>query len=106
MIVRLENPSPELMPDVFRWHLGEDLPTSNLVGLAHMAGDMSGAQVAAVVRSARSKARAALRFVSFASSSVPSLGRTLVADGGKIPWQVTANTYCSFVSGVLTPPYC
>lgn len=28
-------------------------------------------------------------FVSFASLSVPSWGRTIVADGEKIPWQVT-----------------
>jgi cell division protease FtsH len=64
MIVRLENPGTDLMPDVFRWHLGKDLPAGDLVGLAHMAGDMSGAQVAAAVRAARSKARAARRALS------------------------------------------
>jgi len=62
--------------------------------------------------------RSALWFVSFASSSALSMGRTLVPDGGKIPWQVIATNQCdvapsmgqgasidAWVLHVKLPPY-
>ena len=60
-VLRLEAYGPDLLPDVFRWHLKDDLPSADLVRLSQMAEAMSGAQVAALVRTARSHARAERR---------------------------------------------
>ena len=65
-VLRLEVSGSELLPAVFRWHLKDDLPSADLVRLSQMAEAMSGAQVAALVRAARSHACAERRALSLA----------------------------------------
>ncbi len=57
--VHLRNPSPALMPDVFRWHLRADLLDMDMSPLAARAIGMSGADIAALIRDARARARKA-----------------------------------------------
>ncbi|GGO34433.1 hypothetical protein GCM10010991_25200 [Gemmobacter aquaticus] len=64
--LRLEVSGPDLLPEVFRWHLKDDLPSADLVRLSQMAEAMSGAQVAALVRTARSHARSERRALALA----------------------------------------
>ena len=60
-ILTLDYPSLELLPQAFRWQLGHDLPDADLSGVARAALGMSGAEIAATLRAARSRARAADR---------------------------------------------
>jgi ATP-dependent Zn protease len=60
-VLKLEQPNVETMPQALRWQLGADLPDSDLSGIAKAALGLSGADVAALVRSARATARSARR---------------------------------------------
>ncbi|WP_322892966.1 MULTISPECIES: AAA family ATPase [unclassified Yoonia] len=62
--VSLRSPTPDLMPKVFAYHLGSDLAGTDLSEIAARAAGMSGADVAAVVRAARARARAERRSLS------------------------------------------
>jgi hypothetical protein len=64
-IITLRNPTPDLMPKVFSYHIGSDLAGTNLSELAARAAGMSGADVAALVRAARAQARAERRSLSY-----------------------------------------
>lgn len=64
-IVTLRNPPPDLMPKVFAYHLGSDLAGTDLSEIAGRAAGMSGADVAALVRAARARARAERRSLSY-----------------------------------------
>ena len=55
--VRIDQPSPELMAQAFRWHLSRDLAGVDLTGIAAAATGMTGAEVAATVRDAKARAR-------------------------------------------------
>lgn len=57
----IDPPTPELMPDVLRWHVGPDLSGVAVARLARRAPGLSGAAIAAIVRRARARARAARR---------------------------------------------
>jgi len=59
--LRLEHPDIDQLPDAFRWHLADDLAGADLASVACAAIGMSGADIAAAVRSARARARAARR---------------------------------------------
>jgi len=59
--LHLRNPSPMLMPQVLRWHLRDDLSEAEVLPLAARAIGMSGADVSALVRDARARARRARR---------------------------------------------
>ena len=59
--LHLRNPSPRLMPAVLRWHLRGDLSEVDMLPLAACATGMSGADVAAMVRDARARARRSRR---------------------------------------------
>lgn len=56
-IITLRNPTPDLMPKVFAYHVGEDVGASELCAVAAQSAGMSGADVAGVVRAARAIAR-------------------------------------------------
>lgn len=56
-VVFIDHPSPELMPQAFRWHLRDDLEGLDLSDAAMAAAGMIGAEVAATVREARAIAR-------------------------------------------------
>lgn len=56
-VVTLGYPGHDLMPQAIRWQLGGDLPDADLSGVAVAAVGMSGAEVAAMVRAARARAR-------------------------------------------------
>ena len=60
-VLHLSHPSYETMPQAIRWQLGQDLPDVDLAPLAKAALGLSGADVAALVRSARATARSARR---------------------------------------------
>lgn len=60
-VLTLGHLTAELMPRALRWHLGADLPDVDLQGAANLALGLTGAEVAAVVREARGKARRARR---------------------------------------------
>jgi cell division protease FtsH len=60
-ILRLDHPGLDLLPQAFRWQLGHELPDADLSGLVRDAFGMSGAEIAATLRAARSRARAAGR---------------------------------------------
>ncbi|WRH64368.1 MAG: AAA family ATPase [Fuscovulum sp.] len=55
--IRLDPPSSDLLPQVFRWHLRDDLPDADLSSLRSLAMGRSPAECAAVVRDARAQAR-------------------------------------------------
>ncbi|MDR9428960.1 MAG: AAA family ATPase, partial [Salibaculum sp.] len=57
----IDPPTPELMPDVLRWHVGPDLSAAAVARLARRTPGLSGAAIAAIVRRARARARAARR---------------------------------------------
>lgn len=56
-VLHLGNPTPDLLPAALRWQAWPDLADVDLTGLAARAVGMSGAQIAAWVRSARGLAR-------------------------------------------------
>jgi cell division protease FtsH len=60
-VLKLEQPNVETMPQALRWQLGADLPGVDLTPFARAALGLSGADVAALVRSARATARSARR---------------------------------------------
>jgi len=55
--VRIAQPTPELMPQAFRWHLAKALAGADLTEVAAAANGMTGAEVAATVRDAKASAR-------------------------------------------------
>ncbi len=65
-ILSLPHPDHRLLPQVLRWHLGPDLADADLTGIAQAALGMSGADVAAAVRTARGRARQARRALALA----------------------------------------
>lgn len=65
-ILRLPHPDHMLLPQVLRWHVGSDLADADLTSIAQAALGMSGADIAAVVRAARGRARQALRALALA----------------------------------------
>jgi ATP-dependent Zn protease len=60
-VLHLSHPIHETMPQALRWQLGTDLPDVDLGPIAKAALGLSGADVAALIRSARATARAARR---------------------------------------------
>ncbi|WP_127563075.1 AAA family ATPase [Nioella ostreopsis] len=60
-VLHLGYPTPDLLPAALRWQAWPDLADVDLTGLAARAVGMSGAQIAAWVRSARGLARRAQR---------------------------------------------
>lgn len=56
-VFRLDYPSRDQLPRVFRWHLKSDLPDADLTRLSGRAFGLSGAMIGAVVRDARARAR-------------------------------------------------
>lgn len=65
-ILRLPHPDHTRLPQVLRWHVGSDLADADLTGVAQAALGMSGADIAAVVRAARGRARQARRALALA----------------------------------------
>jgi len=59
--LQLDRPDPQMLIDVLRWHLGEDLLGDDLTPLIPLAAHLTQADCARVVRNARAKARAAKR---------------------------------------------
>ncbi|NBZ89637.1 AAA family ATPase [Stagnihabitans tardus] len=59
--LRLEALTPDLLPQALRWHCGKDLPGADYLGLGRLLQEATGAEVAAIIRAARAKARAAHR---------------------------------------------
>lgn len=57
----MRQPTPDLLPQAFRWHLRDDLPEAELASLIGIATGMTGAEIAASVRDARGMARRARR---------------------------------------------
>ncbi|MDG3042475.1 AAA family ATPase [Roseicyclus marinus] len=57
--IRLDHPTPDLLPDVLRWHLKKDLAELDLAPFSSRLIGMSGAAVGEVVRRARALARRA-----------------------------------------------
>ena len=57
----MRQPTPDLLPQAFRWHLRGDLLETDLAPLIGIATGMTGAEIAATVRDARRKARRARR---------------------------------------------
>lgn len=68
-ILQLDHPGVDLVPAAFRWHLGADLTDVDLSEITRPAFGISGADIAAIVRSARSAARSARRDLSPADLS-------------------------------------
>lgn len=60
-VLHLSHPTHEMMPQALRWQLGPDLPDADLSAIAKAAFGLSGADIAALVRSARAAARAQRR---------------------------------------------
>lgn len=60
-ILTLPHPDITLLPKAIRWQLGADLPDTDLSAVTQAALGMSGADIAAAVRSARGQARQARR---------------------------------------------
>lgn len=60
-LVTLDYPDHSLLPKALRWQLGADLPEADLSEAAIAAIGMSGAELAAAVRTARAKARSERR---------------------------------------------
>lgn len=56
-LLRLDYPTRDLLPQVFRWHLKSDLPDADLSTTCNRALGMSGAMIGALVREARARAR-------------------------------------------------
>ncbi|MCC5991933.1 MAG: AAA family ATPase [Rhodobacteraceae bacterium] len=59
--IRMEHPTPDLLPTAFRYHLVDDLREADLTGVCAKATGLSGAQVAQAVKAARAAARRARR---------------------------------------------
>jgi hypothetical protein len=60
-VIQISHPTPDLLPQAIRWHLQQDLPDTDLSGLAAQAMGMSGAEISSMVRRARANARKARR---------------------------------------------
>ncbi|MGW9820275.1 cell division protease FtsH [Methylorubrum extorquens] len=60
-VIRIERPTAVDLVGIFREKLGPDLAEHDLIGVAHLAVGASGADVAAWVKGARSRARAEAR---------------------------------------------
>lgn len=69
-IFRLDYPSRDQLPKVFRWHLKSDLPDADLARLSIRASGMSGAMIGGIVREARARARRRKDPLSFADLEV------------------------------------
>lgn len=59
--LRLDRPDPEMLVEVLRWHLGDDLVGEDLTPLIPLAAHLTQADCARAIRSARATARSAKR---------------------------------------------
>ncbi|CUX83286.1 MAG: cell division protease FtsH [Roseibaca calidilacus] len=56
-LIKMDHPTPDLLPAAFRWHLGNDLRDADLTSVCARAVGLSGAQIANAVKTARATAR-------------------------------------------------
>ena len=86
----IRQPTPDLLPQAFRWHLGGDLPEADLDALTGIATGMTGAEVAATVRDARGTARRARRGLALDDLTAAITDRRPPLDPG-LRWQVAVH---------------
>jgi cell division protease FtsH len=100
-IVTLGYPGHDLMPQAIRWQLGGDLPDTDLSGVAIAAVGMSGAEVAAMVRTARGLARKDRRALAVEdlSAAVAAIRPPLPAD---FHWAIAVHEAGHAIVGTAT----
>jgi hypothetical protein len=100
-VLRLGHPTPDLMPQALRWQVWPDLRDADLTAIAARAVGMSGADVAGLVRAARTKARRARRPLSVEDlfAALAEL-RPPMADA--LRWQVAVHEAGHAFVGVAT----
>lgn len=100
-LLHIGAPTPEMMPRVLRWHLGQDLPEAALDWLAIQALGASGAMIAAAVRSARAQARTARRALT-ERDVAEAIARDRPALNADQRWQVSVHEAGHAVVSVVT----
>ncbi|WP_084860760.1 AAA family ATPase [Salibaculum halophilum] len=86
----MRQPTPDLLPQAFRWHLGGDLAEADLGALTGIATGMTGAEIAAAVRDARGTARRVRRTLTLDDLSAAISDRRPPLDPG-LRWQVAVH---------------
>lgn len=86
----MRQPTPDLLPQAFRWHLSGDLADADLGALTGIATGMSGAEIAASVREARGTARRARRTLTLDDLSAAISDRRPPLDDA-LRWQVAVH---------------
>jgi ATP-dependent Zn protease len=86
----MRQPTPDLLPQAFRWHLRGDLAEPDLGALTGIATGMTGAEIAASVRDARGTARRARRTLSLDDLTAAISARRPPLDPG-LRWQVAVH---------------
>ncbi len=100
-VVSIDHPTPELMPEAFRWHLYKDLKGVDLGEAALAATGMTGAEVAATVRDARAIARRHKRelvvddLLTAIHNRRPSIDKSL-------HWQIAVHECGHAIAGYMT----
>jgi hypothetical protein len=100
-LLHIGAPTPEMMPSVLRWHLGQDLPEAAIERLAIEALGASGAMIAAAVRSARAQARTARRALT-ERDVAEAIARDRPALTAHQRWQVSVHEAGHAVVSVVT----
>lgn len=86
----MHQPTPDLLPRAFRWHLRDDLAGADLDALIGIATGMTGADIAASVRDARGRARQGRRPLSLDDLRVAITDRRPPLDPA-LRWQVAVH---------------
>lgn len=100
-VVSIDHPTPDLMPQAFRWHLHKDLEGDELGKAALSATGMTGAEVAATVRDARAIARRKKRelviddLLTAIRNRRPSIDKSL-------HWQIAVHECGHAIAGYMT----
>lgn len=99
-VVSIDHPTPDLMPQAFRWHLHRDLAGVDLSGPALAATGMTGAEVAATVRDARAIARRCKRALSVDDLLTSILKRRPSIDKS-LHWQIATHECGHAIAGYV-----
>ncbi len=100
-VVTLDYPTPDLMPQAIRWQVGADLPGADLSGVAAAAVGMSGAEITAIVRAARARARSERRALVLDDLMSEIVGREPPLSA-ELRWQVAVHEAGHAIVGTAT----
>ena len=100
-IIQISHPTPDLLPQAIRSHLQQDLPDTDLNGVAAQAVGMSGAEISAMVRRARATARTAGRDLQLHDLRT-ALAQTRPALPKSLRWQIAVHECGHAITGTAT----